>query len=133
MGGPTAEEITDGSSDCDDDDPEFCSRLGNTYCSEGKFALTCRRTCDLCPPAGAPDHQCIDQFGDFTCGRYKSYGWCSRKDTRATVELKCPVTCGLCSQEAQKATKTTTRRYLVSRLHPKESEDNEDHDEEKEE
>mmetsp|Transcript_6291 Transcript_6291/g.15472 ORF Transcript_6291/g.15472 Transcript_6291/m.15472 type:complete len:1551 (-) Transcript_6291:161-4813(-) len=84
--------------DCEDEDSEFCDDLGARFCSEGAFAGRCRRTCNLCRPldGGSSGTTCFDRFSSFTCARYESYGWCTRKDTRDAVRLQCPVTCGLC-------------------------------------
>jgi len=85
-----------GESSCEDSDP-VCEKLGREYCSEGRFAHRCKKTCDLCPPPGAAEaNDCVDRFSAFTCRRYESYGWCTREDTKATVQLNCPLTCGLC-------------------------------------
>jgi len=86
--------------DCEDEDTDFCDDLGARYCSERAFADRCRKTCDLCPPTGvnASEMACVDRFSSFTCARYESYGWCTRKDTRDAVRLQCPVTCGVCGQ-----------------------------------
>lgn len=89
---------------CEDEDAEFCDDLGARYCSERAFAKVCRRTCDLCLPAGAEaaEEACVDRFSTYTCARYESYGWCTRQDTRDSVRLQCPLTCGVCVPEGGK-------------------------------
>jgi len=77
---------------------DFCSALGSRYCSEHRFATRCRRTCELCAPGGVPKGICEDVFPSFTCARYESYGWCTREDTRDSVRLQCPATCGVCGE-----------------------------------
>lgn len=91
--------------DCEDEEPEFCDDLSARYCSEGAFADRCHKTCNLCPPfgVGSSGKACVDRFSAFTCARYESYGWCTRKDTRDAVQLQCPVTCGVCGDSSVSA------------------------------
>lgn len=81
---------------CQDEDHAWCLNLGMAYCSEEDFQLKCPQTCDLCPPPGTVTDSCLDMFSTFTCSRYASYGWCTRKDTQASVQLRCAKTCGQC-------------------------------------
>jgi len=76
-----------------------CWELGSTFCSEKVFAAACPKTCKLCDSEGAPLEKCEDVFSSYTCNRYKSYGWCTRKDIREAVRKQCPVTCGACSTD----------------------------------
>lgn len=84
---------------CQNEDEKYCKALGKYYCSEGAFRSRCPTTCNLCEPANSEvetTSDCTDRFSSFTCQRYESYGWCTRVDTKAFVQLNCPVTCGLC-------------------------------------
>jgi len=81
---------------CTDSDKKLCTTLGFDYCSEEQFASQCKRTCELCPPKVTHGGECIDRFSSYTCARYERWGWCDRGDTKDTVRLQCPVTCGVC-------------------------------------
>jgi len=73
-----------------------CKELGTSFCSEESFAKACRGTCNLCSTEG--NGTCRNVFSQYTCTRYKTYGWCTRNDLSAAVQRQCPESCGLCEK-----------------------------------
>jgi len=84
-----------------------CWELGSTFCSEKVFASACPKTCNLCDAEAKPLETCKDVFSSYTCNRYRSYGWCTREDTRKAVRKQCPVACGVCDPDADDGENST--------------------------
>lgn len=84
---------------CVDEDKEHCGSMGLDYCSNKQFAAKCRRTCRLCWDSAPARQDCEDSFDEYTCIRYKTYGWCDRPDTKDQVRQNCKLTCAACDED----------------------------------
>jgi len=99
---PISEEVVhergqiESSSECKDEPGDYCT-VHQHYCANPAFQKSCPKTCNLCAPAGIKAEPCADIYSTFTCSRYKSYGWCEREDTKDSIRLQCPATCGVCN------------------------------------
>lgn len=89
-------EDRQGSSEDCNDKSEICRGLGFAHCTSRHVASLCPRRCSLCLPNATIKAPCEDKYSIFTCRRYAGYGWCHRDDTRDSVRLQCPLTCGVC-------------------------------------
>jgi len=83
---------------CEDDDPVLCTSLGMAFCTDRPIQAKCKRTCNVCSNLAPARQDCADNFDAFTCTRYKTYGWCTREDTRDQVRQNCMLTCGACPE-----------------------------------
>jgi len=84
---------------CEDDDPVLCKSLGMAFCTDRPIQAKCKRTCNVCSNLAPAKEGCADNFDAFTCARYKTYGWCARKDTEEQVRQNCMLTCGACPED----------------------------------
>merc|ERR1719454_1072201 len=89
-----------------------CKKVGAEYCAVPEFASRCKKTCNICLSEGIVEKPCMDKFSQFTCGRYRSYGWCDRKDTRDAIRLQCPASCGVCGKPTTTPKPITTPKPL---------------------